>query len=293
VRFGINLLNFGGSCNAATLCSSAATAEELGFHLLAVSDHLALTPEVTDRYPAPFYEALTTLTFLAARTSRVQLGTTVVVAPYRHPLLLARCLTTLDQLSDERLVLGVGVGWARSEFDALGVDFSRRGTLTDECLTTLLETWATDAANPPSAPGARVERAHPPLWIAGNGRSALRRAVRFGDAWHPIDIDLPTFRRQVELLDDLARKAGRPRPALAPRLRAEITEHQVAGPRRAGLGSLEQIHSDLTELKQLGVEAVVFDTYLHDRATLEPASAWALLRRLAAEVIDPARERLR
>jgi alkanesulfonate monooxygenase SsuD/methylene tetrahydromethanopterin reductase-like flavin-dependent oxidoreductase (luciferase family) len=233
------------------------------------------------------------LAYLAARTSRVQLGTTVVVAPYRHPLLLARCVTTLDRLSNERLVLGIGVGWARSEFEALGVDFARRGALTDECLETLIETWATDRDGAAGALGEPGRRAHPPLWIGGNGRTALRRAVQFGDAWHPIDIDLPTFRRHAELLEGLARTAGRPRPALAPRLRVEITEHPLTGPRRAGLGSLEQIHRDLTELEQLGVETVVFDTYLYDRATLEPASTWALLQRLAAEVIDVEGERLR
>ncbi|MEU5529493.1 LLM class flavin-dependent oxidoreductase [Micromonospora chersina] len=105
----------------------AQTVEGLGFDLLMVSDHIAVTPDVAEQYPAPFYEPFTTLSWLAGVTRRVRLGTTVLIVPYRHPLLTARMAANLYRLSGGRLVLGVGVGWARQEFEALGVPFRRRG----------------------------------------------------------------------------------------------------------------------------------------------------------------------
>src|SRR6188472_1231726 len=102
-----------------------------------VSDHVVITPDVAERYPAPFYEPFTTLSWLAGVTTRVRLGTTVLIAPYRHPLLTARMAANLDALSGGRLVLGVGAGWARQEFEALGIPFARRGRLTDEHLHAL------------------------------------------------------------------------------------------------------------------------------------------------------------
>src|SRR3954464_2884066 len=97
-----------------------------------VSDHVATPRAGAGQYPAPFYEPFTTLSWLAGVTERVRLGTTVLIVPYRHPLLVARMAANLPRLSGGRLVLGVGVGWARQEFAALGVPFERRGRLTDE-----------------------------------------------------------------------------------------------------------------------------------------------------------------
>ncbi|MGX7673718.1 LLM class flavin-dependent oxidoreductase [Plantactinospora sp. DSM 117369] len=131
---------------------------------------------------APFYEAFTTLAWLAAHTHSIELGPSVAVVPQRHPLQLARVTATLDQLSGGRLILGVGIGWATDAFDALGIPFSRRGKLTDECLLALRELWTTDLASfhgetvyfdnvhPASRP-ARVP--HPPIWIGGNSPAAL------------------------------------------------------------------------------------------------------------------------
>jgi alkanesulfonate monooxygenase SsuD/methylene tetrahydromethanopterin reductase-like flavin-dependent oxidoreductase (luciferase family) len=123
----------------------AQTVEGLGFNLLMVSDHGAVTPDVAEQYPAPFYEPFTALAWLAGVATRVQLGTTVLIVPYRHPLLVARMAANLNQLSGGRLVLGVGVGWARQEFEALGVPFQQRGELTDDHLRTIRAAWDDDA----------------------------------------------------------------------------------------------------------------------------------------------------
>src|SRR2546423_7647358 len=134
---GVNVLNFGPGTNPDVLRRWAQTVEGLGFDLLMVSDHVAITPDVAEQYPPPFYEPFTTLSWLAGITHRVRLGTTVLIVPYRHPLLVARMAANLNELSGGRLVLGVGVGWARPEFEALDVPFPRRGALTDERLHTI------------------------------------------------------------------------------------------------------------------------------------------------------------
>src|SRR5215831_8646432 len=108
MRFGINLINFGPGTGPETLARSAELAEALGYHLVMISDHVAITADVHARYPAPFYDPFTALGWLAALTRRVELGTTVIIIPYRHPLLTARMAANIDRLSGGRLILGIG-----------------------------------------------------------------------------------------------------------------------------------------------------------------------------------------
>lgn len=177
VQIGVNVPNFGLSTDPEVLRQWAQTVEGLGFDLLMVSDHIAVTPDVAEQYPAPFYEPFTTLSWLAGVTHRVRLGTTVLIVPYRHPLLTARMAANLNRLSGGRLVLGVGVGWARQEFEALGVPFGRRGALTDEYLRAMRDAWRnTDDYDTEAIP----------LWVGGNSDAGMRRAVLLGDAWHPL-----------------------------------------------------------------------------------------------------------
>src|SRR5262249_42029608 len=109
MRVGINLINFGPGTGPETLARSAELAESLGYHLVMISDHVAITPDVQARYPAPFYDPFTALGWLAGLTRRVELGTTVIIVPYRHPLLTARLSANVDRLSNGRFILGVGV----------------------------------------------------------------------------------------------------------------------------------------------------------------------------------------
>src|SRR3954470_20582466 len=123
MRVGVNVPNFGPGTDPGVLRDWARTVEGLGFDLLMVSDHVVITPDVAEQYPAPFYEPFTTLSWLAGVTERVRLGTTALIVSSRHPPLVARMSANLQRLSGGRLVLGVGVGWARQEFAALGVPF--------------------------------------------------------------------------------------------------------------------------------------------------------------------------
>src|SRR5215468_2020211 len=158
MRLGVNVPNFGPGTDPDVLRRWALTVEGLGFDLLMVSDHIAVTPDVAGQYPAPFYEPFTTLSWLAGITDRIRLGTTVLIAPYRHPLLVARMAANLNDLSGGRFVLGVGAGWAREEFEALGADHAQRGRATDELLAELQRAWA-DTADYGSG---KI-----PIWVGG------------------------------------------------------------------------------------------------------------------------------
>ncbi|WP_410623719.1 LLM class flavin-dependent oxidoreductase [Amycolatopsis sp. cmx-8-4] len=273
MKIGVNVPNFGPGTDPGALRSWAQTVEGLGYDLLMVSDHVAITPDVAAQYPAPFYEPFTTLSWLAGVTSRVRLGTTVLVVPYRHPLLVARMAANLDQLSGGRLVLGAGVGWAKQEFDALGVPFERRGKLTTEYLRAIRAAWAEHDDY----------RAGPiPLWLGGLSDAGLRRAVALGDAWHPLRLTMAGFRDGLGRLTTLA--GDRPVPAFAPRILLRLTDTPVTGPdRRAGEGTLDQVLDDLARLRDLGADTVVLDPFDADPAeTLHPEVAWRDLAVIAA-----------
>ena len=280
MKIGVNVLNFGPGTDPGVLRSWAQTVEGLGFDLLMVSDHFAITPDVAERYPAPFYEPFTTLSWLAGVTTRVRLGTTVLITPYRHPLLTARMAANLDELSGGRLVLGVGVGWARQEFAALGIPFEQRGRLTDDHLRDIRAAWA-DTAD------YGIRRI--PVWVGGNSDAGLRRAVRLGDAWHPLRCTLPWLREAADRLRAVADEQQRPVPALAPRIMLDITTAPVGGPQRlAGQGTIDQIMDDLDQLRLLGAETVVLDHYHGDPGeTRHPQAAWQALATVAAHLHPP------
>jgi probable F420-dependent oxidoreductase len=194
-------------------------ADELGFDSIWCNDHLAM-PSARDGaggQPAheaaygehrgqSIYEPLIVLAFLAGVTRRVLLGTSVYLVALRNPLLAAKQAVSLDQLCDGRLVLGVGVGWLESEFEAMGVPYRQRGRRTDEAIAVLKALCAQDAAEFLPKP---VQRPHPPLWIGGRSEAAVRRAARVGDAWHPSHLTVDELREQIPQLHAECERAGR------------------------------------------------------------------------------------
>ncbi|MGA8116883.1 MAG: LLM class flavin-dependent oxidoreductase [Actinocatenispora sp.] len=275
MRIGVNVPNFGPGTRPAVLRDWAQTVEGLGFDLLMVSDHVAVTPDVAEQYPAPFYEPFTTLSWLAGITRRVQLGTTVIIVPYRHPLLTARMAANLNDLSDGRLVLGVASGWARQEFAALGVDFTQRGRLTDEHLRAMRAAWADDKD---------YRAGQIPIWVGGNSDAGIRRAVRLGDGWHPLRFTLPWLREATGRLSAVAAREQRPTPALVPRIVLRLTASPVTDPDRlVGEGTIEQVVDDLGRLAGLGAGTVVLDPFGGDPdETNRPQVAWQALATVAA-----------
>ncbi|GAB4105557.1 LLM class flavin-dependent oxidoreductase [Micromonospora taraxaci] len=275
MQIGVNVPNFAPGTDPQVLRQWAQTVEGLGFGLLMVSDHIAVTPDVAEQYPAPFYEPFTTLSWLAGVTHRVRLGTTVLIVPYRHPLLTARMAANLNRLSGGRLVLGVGVGWARQEFEALGVPYQRRGALTDEYLQAMRDAWRnTDDYDTDPIP----------LWVGGNSDAGMRRAVRLGDAWHPLRLTPDKLTDAAGRLDVIAAELGLPKPALMPRIALQETREPVTDPGRlAGVGTIEQITADLDRIRLLGAETVVLDPFNDDLTEIrQPERAWRTLAAVAA-----------
>ena len=202
--FGWHLPCYGPLATRENLLRVATEAERFGFESVFVSDHVALPFEQRTPYPggsgvfpipptSAFLEPLTALALVAAVTERVRLGTTVLVLPHRHPVVLAKTLATLDHLSGGRVIVGAGVGWLREEIEVFGVPFERRGAWSDEALGAMKRCWADERSKHTGEffrfddvgcfPKPR-QKPYPPLWIGGAGPAAFRRVARFGDGFH-------------------------------------------------------------------------------------------------------------
>ncbi len=270
MQVGVNVLNFGPETDPSTLLGWARYAEERRFGFAMISDHMAITPDVAEQYPAPFYDPFTTLAWLSGLTERIELGTTVAIVPYRHPLHTARVAANIDRFSGGRLILGVGVSWPRQEYAALGLPFHRRGAMTDEYLEVIIRSWTAETISYSGsfvsfedvATGPLPVR-RPPIWVGGASSAAIRRAVRFGDAWHPLNQRLSWFRDEgLPALQHAAETAERGVPAFAPRLPLRLTETSLDDRSRlAGQGTLDQVRRDLDDLADLGATHVLLDTY--------------------------------
>jgi probable F420-dependent oxidoreductase len=245
VRLGIHLPQFREPVPGEVLAGAARAAEEAGADDLWVSDHLIL-PVGSTRPPASFHDPLTVLTWAAAVTERAALGTSVLVAPYRHPVVLAKALASLDALSGGRVVLGVASGWMESEFAALGVPFGERGARTDEAIAVCRALWAGETSfagrwtrfdglellpRPARAGG-------PPVWVGGNSDAAIRRAARLGDAWHTTVSEPERLPERIAALERELGEAGRSRAelTLSVRVRATAERMAVLAPRLRELG---------------------------------------------------------
>jgi probable F420-dependent oxidoreductase len=303
MRIGVNLVNFGPGVTPETMLRWTRVAEALGYHLVMTSDHVAVTPDVTARYPAPFWEPFVTLGWLAAKVRKLELGTTVIIVPYRHPLETARMTAQVDRLCGGRFVFGVGVGWAKQEFEALGVPFEKRGAMTNEYLQAIKVCWTQDIA---SFEGRFVRFRDvdtrprpvrtPPVWVGGGSDAAMKRAVVHGDAWHPIRVKLSVLREALPRLRKMADEATRPVPALCPRMRLCLTPSPLPEDSRVmGHGTLDQVRRDLAALLEMGAQHVLLDTVLTEdiEATKNNEAAWAMLATLAERVLDLPRETLR
>jgi alkanesulfonate monooxygenase SsuD/methylene tetrahydromethanopterin reductase-like flavin-dependent oxidoreductase (luciferase family) len=195
----------------------------------------------------------------------------------------------LNDLSGGRLVLGVGVGGFRQEFDALGVPFRERGRLTDEHLLAIRAAWQDDAD---------YRSGQIPVWIGGNSDAAVRRAVRLGDAWHPLRFTPGWMAEAAARLKASATEQQRAQPALMPRMALRLTQTPITDDDRlAGHGTIDQIAEDLDQLRSLGAGTVVLDPFNGDfQETAHPETAWQALATVAerwirheSKDIDPER----
>jgi probable F420-dependent oxidoreductase len=279
MQIGISLLNNWGIEDVQSLVQLASRAEALGFASVWVHDHVFNAGHVFRRIGhRPYFEPLTLLSYVAARTERVGLGTSVLVLPYHNPIRLAKTAATLDVLSGGRLILGVGVGAVAPESEAMGSPYAARGAITDEAIAIMKELWTADEpsfagkyhrfSGMPFSPKPR-QQPHIPLLIGGNSRAAIRRAVRLGNGWHPLAVSPQTLTQDIRYLQAQAKAAGR-----------DIAEIPVSlsiplGPstaQRAALGTTPQeMVRTIRAYADVGVQMLAISGHTDQLAEILPA----------------------
>jgi alkanesulfonate monooxygenase SsuD/methylene tetrahydromethanopterin reductase-like flavin-dependent oxidoreductase (luciferase family) len=274
MELGIAVPSYGPAIDPQAIAELVAAAEELGFASVWWPDHIAVPDYAAAQVPPPFLEPLAACAWGLGVTKRITFGVDVLVAPYRHPRTVAAGAATMSTLAGGRLVLGVGIGYLKGEFEALGVDYETRAATT--------EAWLADFRTPPPGYSVMVPPQPVPLWVAGNNRRAWKRAALLGDGWHPLWMPPAEYREAREEITKLRAEAGaddrpftfsfsagatclmdrRPNGWDAPPPRApEGSEFRYApeawvGPDgRPGLcGNPDDLISDLRSLEEAGVE---------------------------------------
>lgn len=293
MQIGFNLPNSGPLSAVPSMGRIAAEGEAMGFDYLTLTDHVVLPDTKVPGYPysesGAFYEDAPTarheqlmgMAWIAAKTSRIRLVAAVLVVPHRPPVLAAKMLATLDVLSGGRLVVGVGAGWLKTEFDAVvTTPFAERGKVTDEYIDAFRVLW-TEAS--PRFAGKYVkfdgivlepkpvQRPHPPIWVGGESPPSMRRAARVGDAWYPLGSNnqhlldtLPRLEAGIARLRQATAAAGRDPASVGVSFRvkrygAAVPATATDGERRMFSGSDADVADDLRALRRLGVGAVDID----------------------------------
>ncbi len=282
MQFGISLIMRGNDATPEHFVAMAEKAEATGLDALWCSAHIVLPPQVRSGYvmipgrmhpehwKERYWEPMSVLSYLAGKTSRVTLGTSITVLPMHNPFEIAKQVAEVDQLSGGRFVFGIGVGWFAEEFEVMGQNFHNRGARTDDALALMKKLWTEEPVtyqgkhyqveNAHFAPKP-VQRPHPPIWVAGASDAALRRAARFADAYHPVR---PTYAYLQECQQKLARyleEAGRAPDSLAYAVKLPL--HPQDGPPGEGQypseGRPQDIADTIKRFRDLGVEHFVFD----------------------------------
>jgi probable F420-dependent oxidoreductase len=287
MRIGFSLLNNQGIDDARAMVDLASRAEALGFDSVWVHDHVFNVGHVFDRIGGkPYYEPLTVLGYVAARTERVRLGTSVLVLPYHNPVRLAKTAATLDVLSGGRLTMGVGVGLIEKETAAMGAPFAERGAFTDEAIAVMRTLWSEEE---PKFDGkysrfAGMKFSPKPLQkpipviIGGISRAAIRRAARLGDGWHPLGLSPEALGQSMATLREEARAFGRD----VAKIPVSIAMTLGASTRgRATLGrDPAEIVKNARAYADLGVETLAISA-----GTSDPKEARSAIEMLAREVL--------
>ena len=216
-RIGIQVRTQGPQSTRDMIIDCAAAAEQNGFEELYVVDHIAIPPDDLEGSDGRYLDPLSVLSFLAGLTEQIELCTGVLVMPYRPILPTAKVIATAQELSGNRLKLGVGVGWMESEFKALGIDRARRGRIFDEGLEFINRAFASDQISHNDQEFMFLPRpVKPPILIGGTPPYAFDRAVKFGDGWIPMaGKNLEKFRNPISELQERFANAGRSKPQVA------------------------------------------------------------------------------
>ena len=274
MQFGCHLPIWGPGATREALITLARRVEGLGLDSVWASDHIVIPTRIQSRYPynatgefplpatANFLEPLTALAVVAGATERVQLGTTVLVLPHRHPVLAAKTLASLDHLAPGRVILGAGVGWMREEIELLGAPYDRRGAWTDEAIRIMRACWQNERVSfrgeffsfPEVGFAPRPARGSIPIWIGGHTPRALRRVAELGDGWHAAFASPAVMREGLEKLRGACAKIGRDPKTIALSVRMGLPARRASA----------EVLDELKELRDVGVSHVIVETRVTD-----------------------------
>jgi probable F420-dependent oxidoreductase len=280
MEFGICVPHYGKPVDIDRILDVARHAETLGFDSVWVTDHLVVPRTLEIIYRDNMLEPIALLSHLAAVVQRARLGTSVIILPYRHPILVAKMLATIDQLSQGRVIFGVGAGWMEDEFHTLNAPFAERGALSDENLRIIRDCWTqetislkgqfhtyTDMQTSPRP----VQAGGPPIWVGGNSARSRRRAAELGDGWHSTGISASDMASGCDHVRQLwAKNSRQGEPVFSLRIGLSIdgiSTHVLSYPPRPGQtsrasvqGSIAAVVDQVGAFKQLGLQHVVFET---------------------------------
>lgn len=187
MNIGINIRIMGPQSSREIIAQILKHAEQVGVESAWIVDHIAIPPDDAEGSGGRYLDPLATLAWMAGQTSSIKIGTSVLILPYRPKLPTAKTIATIQELSQERLLLGVGVGWMEPEFKALGVDRAQRGKLTDETLAFLHDCFSNEVVIANEQPFLfKPQPARPPIYIGGGAPQAIERALNYGDGWLPM-----------------------------------------------------------------------------------------------------------
>ena len=295
VKIGVTIPNNWGVQDPQQVLEFGPLAENLGFDSIWVMDHLFNTGYIRERLEdRPYYHPMSTLSYLAATTSKVILGTSVLVLPYHNPVELAKYVATLDQISGGRVTLGVGVGAMTEEFDALGISMRNRGSLTNECIDMMKELWSSNLPKYQSnrwdfsdlyfSPKPLQESI--PIWVGGSSPGAIRRTALRGDGWHPTGLSAEDYALTKRQIIDIATAAGRDSSKMEWSTRVEVEVHGKPSSERASSRStlpgdhLDIVTAGIKSYEEAGVKHIVLALNSGDVDALKK-----LMETIASEVI--------
>lgn len=281
MRTGFVLPHVGPAAGPQAIVHVAQRAEALGYDSVWVTERLLYPLKPQTPYPGTpdgslpdvykfVLDPIEALTFVAAQTKRIALGTSVLDMPFYSPVLLARRLTTLDVFSGGRLRIGLGQGWSKDEYDAVGISPRGLGKRADEFIQVLKAIWTTDPVEfhgryfqiPRSIIQPKpVQKPHPPLYLAAYAPSALKRAATLANGWNPAGVPMDGMKQMMANLKEMAKAAGRD-PAsveLVVRANLSISQQPLGKERWIFSGTLEEIKSDIAAVRALGASEVFFD----------------------------------
>jgi probable F420-dependent oxidoreductase len=281
MRLGINIPNLGPATSAENILKVAQRAEELGYDTIWSTERLLVPVNPSSGYggmegvPIPEQykiqtDPLDTLSFAAAVTKRIGLGTSVLDLPFYNPVMLARRITTLDLLSGGRLRVGLGLGWSPEEFEAAGASMKQRGARADEALDVMHTIWKDDPVEfkgrfysvPASTIQPKpVQKPHPPVYMAAYAPGSMKRVATKADGWLPVGLPIPAMQQMWDGIRGMAREAGRNPDDLELIVRANFSFMPEAGggDRMIFMGSEEQIRDDIKAVRDLGASEIEFD----------------------------------